>query len=69
MGDLVSGGTRGRFRDAATGSTVGVITTAFRDEGNGPDPSPTRRTGPSGGHAHGRPAERRQAQHARAPVQ
>ncbi|WP_137726559.1 abortive infection family protein [Prescottella subtropica] len=33
MSDLVSRGTRGRFRDAATGSTVSVISTAFQDEG------------------------------------
>ncbi|UQB75716.1 hypothetical protein KI427_26060 (plasmid) [Rhodococcus ruber] len=39
--DLVSPGTRGRFRDAATDSTVGAITTAFQDEGFAPNPDST----------------------------
>lgn len=37
MGDLVSRGTRGRFRDLATSSTIGVISTAFQDEGFAPN--------------------------------
>ncbi|MCZ4590425.1 abortive infection family protein [Rhodococcus opacus] len=37
MPDLVSKGTRGRFRDLATDSTVNVIATAFQDEGFAPN--------------------------------
>lgn len=37
MTDLVSRGTRGRFRDLATDSTVGAIATAFQDEGIAPN--------------------------------
>ena len=43
MGDLVSAGTRGRFRDAATSSTVGAIATAFQDEGFAPNLESTYR--------------------------
>ena len=38
MSDLVSGTTRGIFRRLMTESTVGVIETAFQDEGLAPDP-------------------------------
>lgn len=41
MTDLVSMGTRGRFRDVATDSTVNVIATAFQDEGFAPNPDST----------------------------
>ncbi|NEB23091.1 abortive infection family protein [Streptomyces sp. SID6673] len=37
MTDLVSRGTRGRFRDLATDSTVGAIGAAFQDEGFEPN--------------------------------
>jgi hypothetical protein len=35
MADLVSGRTRTRFRDLATSSTLGQISSAFQDEGPG----------------------------------
>lgn len=38
MSDLVSGTTRGIFRRLMTESTVGVIESAFQDEGLAPDP-------------------------------
>ena len=37
MSDLVTRGTRGRFRTLATDSTVGAISTAFQDEGFAPN--------------------------------
>ncbi|OZE78246.1 hypothetical protein CH305_17050 [Rhodococcus sp. 15-649-2-2] len=38
MADLISTTTRGLFRDLATASTIGIIRTAFQDEGFPPDP-------------------------------